>query len=125
MNAYKKTAQLFKVLSDANRLRILELLSCGELCACQIQKHFSFSQPTLSHHMKTLVECGLVSSRKEGVWNHYTLNQEPAQALVRTLEHLLSDTEDCPCRMPDSSSQCSRGACESKADAEQDNDFIK
>ena len=64
MNNYEENSKLMKAIADPNRLKILDILSCGELCACDIQKYFDFSQPTLSHHMKSLVDCGLVIGRK-------------------------------------------------------------
>ncbi len=67
-------AKIFKALSDPNRLKIIEMLTCEEKCACEILNQFHFTQPTLSHHMKVLMECGLVISRREGTWNYYKLN---------------------------------------------------
>ncbi|MGU3670530.1 As(III)-sensing metalloregulatory transcriptional repressor ArsR, partial [Staphylococcus saprophyticus] len=51
--SYQELATILKVLSDPSRLEIIDLLSCGELCACDLLEHFQFSQPTLSHHMKS------------------------------------------------------------------------
>lgn len=48
----------------------------GEKCGCKLLERFEITQPTLSHHMKILVECGLVNDRKEGKWHHYSLNCE-------------------------------------------------
>ncbi len=62
---YDDNAKIIKALSDGNRLKIIDILSCGEKCACDILEHFQFTQPTLSHHMKVLIDCGLVRSRKE------------------------------------------------------------
>lgn len=45
---YQKLASLLKVVAEPNRLQILEMLSCGEMCACDILKNFDFTQPTLS-----------------------------------------------------------------------------
>lgn len=67
-------ASLCKALSDSNRLQIVQLLTHGEMCACKLLEQFNITQPTLSHHMKLLCECGLVISRKEGKWNYYSLN---------------------------------------------------
>ncbi|MEL7598455.1 MAG: metalloregulator ArsR/SmtB family transcription factor, partial [Clostridiaceae bacterium] len=64
---YEANAKIFKAVSDSNRLKIIDMLSCGEKCACDILENFEFTQPTLSHHMKVLIECGLVKSRKEGL----------------------------------------------------------
>lgn len=63
-----------KALSDANRLRIIEMLTSGEKCGCDLLEELHVTQPTLSHHMKVLENCNLVSSRKEGKWMHYSIN---------------------------------------------------
>lgn len=86
---YEKHAKIFKALSDQNRLKILHILSDGERCACELLKHFDFTQPTLSHHMKVLIECGLVYSRKEGTWNHYSLIEKNTDELVKFLEEIV------------------------------------
>ena len=65
-----------KALSDTNRLEIVQMLSDGEKCGCKILDKFDIRQPTLSHHMKILVDCGLVNDRKEGKWHHYSLNKK-------------------------------------------------
>lgn len=65
-----------KALSDTNRLEIVRMLSDGEKCGCKILDKFNITQPTLSHHMKILVDCGLVNDRKEGKWHHYSLNKK-------------------------------------------------
>lgn len=65
-----------KALSDLNRLEIVRMLSDGEKCGCKILDEFDITQPTLSHHMKILVDCGLVNDHKEGKWHHYSLNKE-------------------------------------------------
>lgn len=69
-------ALICKVLGDSNRLEIVKMLSHGELCGCKILEKFNITQPTLSHHMKTLCDCGLVRTRKDGKWSHYSLNDE-------------------------------------------------
>lgn len=79
---FEKNSKVFKALGDSNRLRILNLLSEEEKCACEILKCFDISQSTLSHHMKILSECGLVKCRKEGTWNHYSLNLNNANKTV-------------------------------------------
>ena len=72
-------ALICKALSDSNRLKILEMLSDGEKCGCKLLEAFEITQPTLSHHMKILCECGLVETRREGKWSHYSLNCETLQ----------------------------------------------
>ncbi|MBC8575492.1 winged helix-turn-helix transcriptional regulator [Oscillospiraceae bacterium BX1] len=69
-------AAICKALGDSNRLQIMKRLSTGEICACKLLEQFRITQPTLSHHMKVLCECGLVTARKEGKWSHYSLNRK-------------------------------------------------
>jgi ArsR family transcriptional regulator len=90
-------ALFFKALSDTNRLMIIDMLSCGELCACVILEKFQITQPTLSHHMKTLCDCGLVKGRKEGKWTYYSLNVETARSIKAFLEGVTTAKEDCIC----------------------------
>lgn len=67
-------ALICRALGDSNRLEIIQMLSDGEKCGCRLLEKFEITQPTLSHHMKILVECGLVNDRREGKWHHYSLN---------------------------------------------------
>lgn len=94
---YDKNSKIFKALGDSSRLKIIEMLSCGEKCACEILESFEFTQPTLSHHMKILMECGLVESRKEGKWNYYKLNIMNSNRLALFLLNMVTETEDCIC----------------------------
>ena len=65
-----------KALSDPNRLRIIQLLTYGEQCGCELLEQMQISQSTLSHHMKLLEDSGLVSSVRKGKWSHYSLNKD-------------------------------------------------
>lgn len=94
---YQKLAQQLKMISDVNRLEIINMLSCGELCACDLLEHFQISQPTLSHHMKILVEGKMVNMRKEGNKRMYQLNHHFFNELKETLEHLSTSTSACAC----------------------------
>jgi transcriptional regulator, ArsR family len=87
-----------KALSDTNRLMIIDMLSCGELCACEILERFEITQPTLSHHMKILCECGLVLSRKEGKNSFYRLNDKEIENFSSFLKLIFSDTDVCICQ---------------------------
>ena len=95
---YDDNAKIIKALSDANRLKIIDILSCGEMCACDILKHFEFTQPTLSHHMKVLMDCGLVKHRKDGLWCYYSLNNCNCNKLILFLMNLITDTDECICK---------------------------
>ena len=81
-------ALLCKALSDSNRVKIVELLVNGEMCGCKRLDNLQITQPTLSHHMKILSECGLVKSRR--VWKniYYSLNCETLTAFQNYVEHL-------------------------------------
>ncbi len=68
--------ECFKALGDETRVKIIKMLEGGTLCACKILEKFDITQPTLSYHMKMLVECGLVEVIKIGVWNHYSINKD-------------------------------------------------
>ena len=57
-------ALICKALGDSNRLKIVKMLSGGEKCASKLLEAFEITQPTLSHHMKILTECGLVNVKK-------------------------------------------------------------
>ena len=59
------------------------------MCACRLLEQFSITQPTLSHHMKVLCDCGLVNVRKEGKWIHYSLNCETLTAFRQFIDGLV------------------------------------
>jgi ArsR family transcriptional regulator len=67
--------RLFKALSDRHRLRILNvLLQAGHaVCVCEFQPTLGISQPTVSHHLKQLVEAGILEREKRGTYGYYRL----------------------------------------------------
>ena len=81
-------ALICKALGDSNRLQIVQMLSEGEKCGCKLLEAFKITQPTLSHHMRILTECGLVNARKEGKWSHYSLNCETLKEYKQVIEGL-------------------------------------
>ena len=87
--------KVFKALGDTKRAMIVDMLSCGELCACMILEKFEMSQSTLSHHMKLLCECGLVKGREEGKWTYYSLNPVTITNTKRFFDSITSDKETC------------------------------
>lgn len=73
----KNPAQLFSILSDPTRLRILVLIEQeGELCVCEIMHALDESQPKISRHLAAMRNSGVVSSRREGTWMHYRINPD-------------------------------------------------
>ncbi len=97
MDKYEEYSKLMKAIADTNRLKIIDILSCGELCACELLENFEFTQPTLSHHMKILMECGLVISRRESTWTYYGLNLERTNQMLYFLMGIVTSTNDCIC----------------------------
>ncbi len=95
---YSEYAQVFKALSDETRLKIVEMLSCGEMCACDLLAYFQITQPTLSYHMKNLTECGLVNSKKDGSWIKYSINIEKANLISTVWEKITTTHDDCICK---------------------------
>ncbi|WP_157455258.1 ArsR/SmtB family transcription factor [Carnobacterium maltaromaticum] len=73
---YLRVSKMMKAIAEPNRLQIVDKISTGEKCACDILDDFNFTQPTLSHHMKVLIDAGIVSARKEGKWHYYSLLSE-------------------------------------------------
>jgi ArsR family transcriptional regulator len=94
---YVDTAKVLKAISEPKRLRIVDMLSCGELCACEILEEFHITQPTLSHDMKLLVEAGIVKDRREGKNIYYSLNQDILNQLQETLKTVFTENPDCIC----------------------------
>lgn len=94
MLASSTAVQMFKALSDETRLKIVDMVSYAELCACDILEEFELTQPTLSYHMKILTDCGLVNARKDAAWTRYTLNTESANSLKDFLELISAETEE-------------------------------
>ena len=92
-------ALICKALGDSNRLKIVKMLSDGEECGCKLLEAFQITQPTLSHHMKILCECGLVDVRKEGKWSHYSLNCETLSQFKDFISSLhCCQGGECSCR---------------------------
>ena len=95
VSTFADQVAIFKALSDANRLIIFEMLSCCELCACDILEKFNITQPTLSHHMKILCGCGLVNARKHGKCMFYSLNAITTNRFLAFLNGII--VKDCEC----------------------------
>jgi ArsR family transcriptional regulator len=76
-------ALAFKALSNPIRVQILDLISQGggQICGCDIERHFDLTQPTISHHLKVLREGGLITSEARGVWVAHRINMGMLTAL--------------------------------------------
>lgn len=72
------TAKVFKALADPHRVRIMNLLANSDdpVCACNLTPQVALSQPTVSFHLKKLVQAGLLEREQRGVWAYYSINRE-------------------------------------------------
>ncbi|MHA7306491.1 ArsR/SmtB family transcription factor [Arthrobacter sp. TMN-49] len=72
----QESARILKALSDPNRLRLLSIVKAGdggEACVCDLTEPLNLGQPTVSHHLKILVDAGLLEREKRGTWAYYSL----------------------------------------------------
>ena len=82
-------AALLKALADPMRLRLLSHVAargCADVCACDLTEELGIAQPTVSHHMKRLVDAGLLTREQRGRWAHYTVVPEAFARLRRVLD---------------------------------------
>lgn len=86
-----RAAKLFGVLADSTRLTILNMLAgCeGDVCQCDISESFKLGQPTISHHLKTLRDAGLITGDKRGKWVYYSLVPGKLEEVKSLLEKAL------------------------------------
>src|SRR5262245_12821998 len=72
------TARLFKALADPHRVKIINLLATSPdpVCVCEFTGPLGLSQPTVSHHLKKLVQAGLLTREQRGTWAYYRLNRD-------------------------------------------------
>lgn len=96
--SYPELVPIIKAISDETRLKIIDILSCGEMCACDILELVNVSQSTLSYHMKMLTDSGLVNARKDGSWMRYSINKENAELFLSNLNNLVEEKEECVCK---------------------------
>jgi ArsR family transcriptional regulator len=71
-----RAAELFHALSDPIRVDVVAQLMDGERCVCDLMDDLGLQQSRLSWHLKALVDAGIISGRREGRWNYYSLNKE-------------------------------------------------
>jgi ArsR family transcriptional regulator len=75
-DAARRLAARFKAIGEPTRLRLLSLVAAqdgAEACVCDLTAPVGLSQPTVSHHLKVLVDAGLLTRTKRGVWSYYAL----------------------------------------------------
>jgi ArsR family transcriptional regulator len=82
------TARVFKALADPHRVRIVNLLATSPdpVCVCEFTGPLGLSQPTVSHHLKKLVQAGLLEREQRGTWAYYSLRRDALGRLAATLD---------------------------------------
>lgn len=84
----EQLAHVFKALGDPTRIRLLSLISAtdgGEACVCDLTKPVALSQPTVSHHMKLLVDAGLVTREQRGKWAYYRVVDHALRSVAEAI----------------------------------------
>ena len=91
------TADLFKALADPARVRALNLLATsGEpVCICKLIEPLGLSQPTVSHHMRKLLDAGLVEREQRGRWAYFSLRRDAVEKLA-AVTSLEAGRDDAP-----------------------------
>lgn len=85
----QRLSRMFKALGDPTRVRLLSMISAqsgGEACVCDLTEPVGLSQPTVSHHMKQLVDAGLVTREQRGKWAYYAIVPEVLSVLSNALK---------------------------------------
>ncbi len=85
---------IFKALSDPNRIRIVKMLAERELCMCEIRSVLDLSNSTVSKHLTILRDAGLVLDSKDGKWVNFRLNDKSDYPFVRSFIGLIKKSFD-------------------------------
>lgn len=81
-------AGVLKALADPVRLRLVSMIAAhegGEACVCDLTEPLGLTQPTVSHHLKVLMDAGFLTRSKRGTWAYYALVPGALDAIARTL----------------------------------------
>lgn len=84
----QRLARLFKALGDPTRVRLVSLIAAhsdGEACVCDLTEPIGLSQGTVSHHLKQLVDAGLITRDQRGRWSYYRVVQGALRSLAESL----------------------------------------
>ncbi|OGS06283.1 MAG: hypothetical protein A3J70_15910 [Elusimicrobia bacterium RIFCSPHIGHO2_02_FULL_61_10] len=92
----QRVNQMFRAFADETRLRILHLLTRGELCVCDIMRVIQASQPKVSRHLSYLKRAGLVTDRRDGRWRHYSLAQPKSDFQKRLIDCVGGCLDEAP-----------------------------
>jgi ArsR family transcriptional regulator, arsenate/arsenite/antimonite-responsive transcriptional repressor len=87
-DAAERLAHIFKALGDPTRVRLVSLIAAhdnAEACVCDLTDPVGLSQPTVSHHLKQLVDAGLLTREQRGRWSYYRVVDEALDNLAQAL----------------------------------------
>jgi len=87
----QELVKVFKALGDETRIRLLKLLEQRELCVCELMQALNMTQSRVSRNLGILKNAGLVKDRRDGLWVHYSLNDE-AKFQIQKLLSVLKDS---------------------------------
>ena len=87
----QELVKIFKALGDETRIRLLKLLEQRELCVCELMQALNMTQSRVSRNLGILKNAGLVKDRRDGLWVHYSLNDE-ARYQIQKLLGVLKDS---------------------------------
>jgi ArsR family transcriptional regulator len=85
---------VFKALSDPNRIRIMKMLSERELCMCEVREMLDLSNSTVSKHLTILRDTRLVLDAKDGKWVNFRLNDTSEHKFIRAVINLMKNSFD-------------------------------
>ncbi len=85
LDEVRPLTRLFRALGDETRLRILALLSHGELCVCHVESALGLSQPNCSRQLGILKSSGVVESRRDGTWVYYRITSQESESVKEVL----------------------------------------
>jgi len=96
---YKKQAEILYALAHPIRLKIVELLSDGEKCVCEIFPAVKAERSNVSRHLAQLLKAEIVSCRKKGLNVYYNLNISCAQSFLNCCEKAINQQIDCKVKL--------------------------
>jgi ArsR family transcriptional regulator len=107
-------SRVFRALGDETRVRIVALLSHGELCVCHVERALELPQPTISRHLAVLRTAGVVSARRDGTWVYYSLAAQAdahVQAMVEGVTQTFAAQRTLRADLARIKRNCGPGAC--------------
>ncbi|MDX1583643.1 MAG: metalloregulator ArsR/SmtB family transcription factor [Thermoanaerobaculia bacterium] len=112
MKGVERLAEVFQALSDPTRLRLLNLISRGEICVCFLVEALREPQPKVSRHLAYLKRTGIVDTRRDGKWMHYKLSDELPDRERSIVDQAIDEVADS---VPRDFSALERACCSPRA----------